>query len=107
MISVARTAATSQPTAAQTAATTVCWQHGTLARRSCPLPRVWPFLLILKEPLLVAMRPGRKLEPHQCHQDSDAYHRAGDEPGDSRVASGDGGQQARGRAGQDRGDHAD
>ena len=60
----------------------MCWQHGTLARRSCPLPRVWPFLLILKEQLLVGLRPGRKLEPHQCHQDSDAHHPAGDEPGD-------------------------
>ena len=32
------------------------WHLGTSI---CPLPRVWPFLLILKEPFLVAMRPGR------------------------------------------------
>jgi hypothetical protein len=35
-----------------------------MARQSCPLPRVWPFLLTLKEPLLVGLRPGRVLEPH-------------------------------------------
>ena len=53
------------------------------------------------------MRPGRKLEPHQCHQDSSAHHPAGDEPGDRRVASRDGGEQARVRAGQHCGDDAD
>src|SRR3984957_10900496 len=37
--------------------TIVCWQHGTLARRSCRLPGVWRLLLILKEPLLVAVCP--------------------------------------------------
>jgi hypothetical protein len=35
------------------------------------------FLIILKEPQLVAMHPGRILEPHQCHQDNDAHHPAG------------------------------
>jgi hypothetical protein len=73
MILVARTA-TSQPAAAQNGGhhrVLAPWHLGTSI---CPSPRVWRFLFILKEPLLVAMRPSRKLKPHQCHQRNGAHH---------------------------------
>jgi len=107
MISVARRATTSQSAAAQNGGhhrVPATWHLGTSILSITPR---LAYFRILKERLLVGLHPGRKLEPHQCHQDSGAHRPAGDEPGDRRVASGDGGEQARGRAGQDCGDHAD
>jgi hypothetical protein len=76
---------------------------GTQDRTASPR---WP-LLVFEEPGPDALRPGPVLMPRQCRQDSGAHYATGDKPGDRGVSSGDDRDQARGRAGKDRGDHGD